>query len=427
MRVLQVNKFLYGGAGAETVMFRTADLLRSHGHDVSFFAMQDPRNVPCAESKYFPRGRYYDADHGLISRARDAASSIYSLDARKALRRLLRDQRPDVAHLHNVYHQLTLSVVDELAAQKIPIVMTLHDYKPVCPSYVMYTDDAPCHRCVTGNPGHAVVHRCIKGSRAASAVGTAEALLARTRKLYKRIDAFISPSQYLADVMMEGGLPADRMHVIPNFVADEQLRDDSPREVTGPPMVLFVGRLEEVKGVRVLLEAARVVAPEVEVIIVGHGPLEADVGQAERDGVVRYLGRRDWGEISQLMDHARALMVPSLWEENCPMVVLEAGARGCPVIASDRGGLTELVRHNEDGLLVPPGDTAGLVAAIKGVVDHDELYQFFGHNRWTRTRSRNTGSSYLESLLTVYRAVHINKIARRQSLRTASYADPPSS
>src|ERR1700685_921599 len=332
MRVLQVNKFLYGGAGAETVMFRTADLLRAHGHEVSFFAMQDPRNVPCAESKYFPRGRYYDADHGLISRARDAASSIYSLDARKALRRLLRDQRPDVAHLHNVYHQLTLSVVDELAAQEIPIVMTLHDYKPVCPSYVLYTDDAPCHRCGTGHPGHAIAHRCIKGSRAASAVGTVEAMLGRARGTYDRVDAFISPSRSLVDVMVEGRLPAERMHVIPNFVADEQFRDLSTREVVSPPIVLFVGRLEEVKGVRILLEAARMLTPEIEVTVVGQGPLETEVQNAERDGLVRYLGTRDWREIAQLMDRARALVVPSLWEENCLMVCLVAGARECPGI-----------------------------------------------------------------------------------------------
>ena len=220
MRVLQINKFLYRGAGAETVMFRTADLLRANGHDVSFFAMQDPRNVPSAESEYFPRGRYYGEGQGIFRRTKDALASIYSLEVRKALRRLLREQRPDVAHLHNLYHQLTLSVVDELAAERIPTVMTLHDYKPVCPSYVLYTDGAPCHRCVTGNPGHAIVHRCVKNSRAASTIASLEALLARTRDTYGRIDAFISPSRHLAHVMTQGGLPADRIHVIPNFVAD---------------------------------------------------------------------------------------------------------------------------------------------------------------------------------------------------------------
>jgi glycosyltransferase involved in cell wall biosynthesis len=405
MRVLQINKFLYGGAGAETVMFRTADLLRANGDEVSFFAMRDPRNVPCEESEYFPAGRYYGAEHGLLQRARSAASSIYSVEARRALRRLLRDRRPDVAHLHNVYHQLTLSVVDELAAQDIPTVMTLHDYKPVCPSYVLYTEGAPCHRCVTSHPGHAIAHRCIKGSRAASAVGAAEALLARARGSYGRIDAFISPSRHLAEVMVAGGHPAERIHVIPNFVADEQFRRpdaQSARPRAGAPMALFVGRLEEVKGVRVLLAAARRVAPGIEVVIVGRGPLEAEVREAESNGVVRYVGRRDWREIAQLMDRAHALVVPSLWEENCPMVVLEAGARGCPVLASDRGGLADLVSHDHDGLLFSAGDEGALADSLRTLVGDPALRGRLGEARYARTAAQNTSTAYLEALRGVY-------------------------
>jgi glycosyltransferase involved in cell wall biosynthesis len=404
MHVLQINKFLYGGAGAETVMFRTADLLRSNGHEVSFFAMQDPRNMPCAESEYFPRGRYYGEDQSLIRRARDAGASIYSVEARKALRRLVRDRRPDVAHLHNVYHQLTLSIVDELAAQGIPIVMTLHDYKPVCPSYVLYTDEAPCHRCVKGNPTHAIVHRCIKGSRAASAVAATEALLTRVRGIYGRIDAFIAPSRHLAEVMVEGGLPASRMHVIPNFVADEQFREPGLKQLDNPPTVLFVGRLEEVKGLRVLLAAARETASAATVVVVGSGPLEHEVRQAENEGIVRYMGQRGWEQIAEMMDSASALVVPSLWEENCPMVVLEAGARGCPVIASDRGGLRELVSDGVDGLLTMPGDSQRLAAAIRRITADALLCQRLGHERWARARLHNEAKAHLEPLLALYEA-----------------------
>jgi glycosyltransferase involved in cell wall biosynthesis len=406
MRVLQVNKFLYGGAGAETVMFRTADLLRSDGHDVSFFAMQDARNVSCAESDYFPRGRYYGGEHGLIQRARDAASSVYSLDARKALRRLVRDRRPDVVHMHNIYHQLTLSMVDELAAQGIPMVMTLHDYKAVCPSYVLYVDGEPCHRCVTSHPGHAITHRCIKGSRAASAVGAAEALMVRARNTYSRINAFISPSQYLANIMIEGGLAARQMHVVPNFIAEAQFRDPgSLSTVHDTATVLFVGRLEEVKGIRVLLAAARELAPKIKVVVVGQGSLEAEVLQAADEGVVDYLGPRSWEEIAQLMDRAHALVVPSLWEENCPMVVLEAGARGCAVIASDRGGLVELVADGKDGLLFPAGDSEALAGAILRLCEDAALSAQLGSMRYARTRGQNAPEVYLRDLLSIYQQV----------------------
>ncbi len=403
MHVLQINKFLYGKGGAETVMFRTADLLRAHEHTVSFFAMQDSHNMPCAESEYFPRGRYYGREHGLPRRARDAAASIYSVDARRALRRLLQKRRPDVAHLHNIYHQLTLSVVDELAAQGIPIVMTLHDYKPVCPNYMVYTNGEPCHRCVGGHPGHAVVHRCIKGSRAASAIAVTEALFVRARRLYGRVDAFIAPSRHLAGLMVEGGLPAKQMHVLPNFVADGQFCDgDSPVDRRNPT-ILFVGRLEEVKGVRVLLAAARLAGADLEIAIAGDGPLKEEVEDASKEGVVRYLGRQTWGQIAMHMDRSRAVVVPSLWEENCPMVVLEAGARACPVIASDRGGLTELVNDGEDGLLFPAGDSAALAAAMLQVGLDSSLAVRFGMARHTRTAAQNTSSAHLDALLGIYR------------------------
>ena len=132
-------------------------------------------------------------------------------------------------------------------------------------------------------------------------------------------------------------------------------------------MALFIGRLEETKGIDVLLAVARRVSTAIEIVIVGEGPLQAQVENAHRNGIVRYLGRRGWTEIAGLMDHACALLVPSLWEENCPMVVLEAGARGCPVVASDRGGLTELVHHGRDGLLFPAGDANALAELLLGL------------------------------------------------------------
>jgi glycosyltransferase involved in cell wall biosynthesis len=402
VHVLQVNKFLFGKGGSETVMFRTADLLRANDHNVSFFAMQDPQNVACAESKYFPRGRYYGADHGLVQRVRDAGASIYSVEARRAMGRLLRDRRPDVAHLHNVYHQLTLSIIKELKAQDVPVVLTLHDYKPVCPSYVVYTDNMPCHRCVGSHPGHAIVHKCVKGSRTASAIAAAEAIVVRAQGLYGLVDGFIAPSRHMASVMVDGGLPSGRMHVIPNFIADEQFRDRLPRKRRAP-MVLFVGRLEVVKGVRVLLSAARSVSSDIEVVIVGHGPLEREVQTAADEGVVRYLGSREWDEIAALMDQARAIVVPSLWEENCPMVVLEAGARHCAVVASDRGGLLDLVDHEADGLVFPAGDPEALAAAMNRVGTDEPLAIRLGDARYSRTLKENAAAVHLPALLAAYR------------------------
>jgi glycosyltransferase involved in cell wall biosynthesis len=278
----------------------------------------------------------------------------------------------------------------------------VHDFKPVCPSYLAYTEHAPCRRCVTGHPGHVIAHRCVKDSAAASMVAAAEALLTRTRHLYDRIDAFVVPSRHRIDVLVEGGLRADRMHMIPNFVADEQFGESSELSKPRSPMVLFVGRLEEAKGIEVLLAAARRVAAEIEVVVVGQGPLERDVQDAHSEGAVSYLESRDWDGIAGLMDRACALVVPSLCEENCPMVVLEAGARGCPVIASDRGGLTELVSHNKDGLLFPAGDLEALACAMLTVSQDGALSERLGQACHARIVKHNTSKTYLDSLLGVY-------------------------
>jgi glycosyltransferase involved in cell wall biosynthesis len=288
-------------------------------------------------------------------------------------------------------------------------VMTVHDFKPVCPSYLAYTESAPCRRCVTGHPGHVVVHRCIRNSLTASMVAAAEAVLTRTRNLYHRINAFVVPSEHRVNVLVEGGLPADRMHMIPNFVADEQFGVSNSSSEGRDPLVLFVGRLEEAKGIEVLLDAARRVAPgvEVEIVVIGTGPLERDVQNAAREGGVRYLGPQRWSEIAELMDRACALVVPSLCEENCPMVVLEAGARGCPVVASDRGGLTEMVNHGKDGLLFPAGDSFLLAQNISSLASNKLLREQLSVARRNRTRECYTADTHYPRLLKAYSAAGI--------------------
>jgi glycosyltransferase involved in cell wall biosynthesis len=404
MHVLQINKFLYSRGGAESVMFRTADLLREHGHEVSFFAMQDPQNLSCPEAPYFPRGRYYDSDRGLVERARNAGASIYSWDARRALRRLLRARRPDIAHLHNVYHQLTLSLLDELQAQGVPTVLTIHDCKPVCPNYKLYTRGEPCRRCITGSPAQAIVHRCVKDSRLASAVGAVETVVARARRFYHRVDALVVPSRHLANMMMLGGLPAERIATIPNFIADAQFGDPTRRRIAAAPEVLYVGRLEEDKGVRVLLAAAAQVADRIKTVVIGQGPLEEEVRSAQQAGAVEYLGRRAWNEVADAMDRAWAVVIPSLVEENCPMVALEAGARGCPIVASDRGGLPELVDEGLDGMLFSAGDPHALAGALRHLAADPSLPSKLGVARYERVGREHTAEKYLSALLAVYDA-----------------------
>lgn len=394
--VLQVNKFLYPRAGAETVLLDTRRLLEARGHEVLDFAMADPRNVPSRTAEFFAKPRGYDQGRSSVGAATDALSTIYDWSARWQLRRLLSAHRPDVAHLHNVYHQLSTSVVDELWAQKVPMVMTVHDYKPVCPSYVMFRDGAPCRRCVGGHPFHAIGGPCVKSSRAASAVAALEAQLVRARKTYDRVSVFVAPSHFMASVLESGGVGTGRIKVIRNFIT----APSAPSKSSDAPYVLFLGRLEDVKGVGVLLDAARLVQDAIEIRVAGEGVLASSVAAAPRP--VHYLGRLDRAAADQQLRGASAVVVPSLWEENCPMVVLEAQARGVPVVVSDRGGLPELVTHGQDGWITPAGSSQALAAAIIDVARDPQSATRIGERGRTRAERDYDPDSHYEELMRAY-------------------------
>ena len=220
---------------------------------------------PTAWSEYFvPTREYFEGS--VVRRVGDSLAAIYSFDARRRLRRLLRVARPDVAHLHNVYHQLSLSIVDELRSARVPIVMTLHDYKAACPSYQLLTHDGLCQRCVGGGYWNAVRHRCIKGSIAGSAVAAAEAYLNRLRGQYRKVDLFLAPSAFLRDIMVRAGLPSGRVEVLRNAVPIEP----APRPSPTRPKFVYAGRLSPEKGVEWILDASSSFGSELEVVVARH-------------------------------------------------------------------------------------------------------------------------------------------------------------
>jgi glycosyltransferase involved in cell wall biosynthesis len=402
MRVLLANKFFRPGAGAETAFFATRDLLLQAGHEVVDFGMASADNAPTPYASYFAAERAYDGSGLLTKRVGDAVASIYSPSARKAIRRLVRDTRPDVAHLHNIYHQLTLSIVDELAAQGVPTVLTLHDYKIVCPSYTLFTEGARCRRCVDGHPFHVVPHRCIKGSMAASALGAVETAVARVRHSYERVNALISPSRFLADLAARR-VPTERVHVLPNFLPVDELPEPLAA-ANRERIVLYAGRLEEVKGVKPLVAAFREHdTGGARLVVAGDGPLRAAVkAAARRVDTIEYVGRLTLAEVDGRLCRATALVVPSIWEENCPMITLQARVAGTPVIAARGGGLPELVTDGVDGLLCEPTDPAAIAAAVRRLAGDAAARAAMASAGQERFRRDHAPAEHLAGLERVY-------------------------
>ncbi len=369
MRILVVNKFYWEKGGSERVLFDLAHGYAAAGHEVIPFAMASARNLPTPWADRFAPEVRWDGG-GPLAALRAAAGVIHSGEAKRRLAALLRDARPDVAHLHNFHHQLSPSIVDALREAGVPAVHTLHDYKIVCPNYLLFTEGAVCTRCAGGRFAHAIVHRCVRGSAAASAVAAAESAWHRARRTLERgIRVFVSPSRFLAAQARAMGF-GGRIEVVPNGLDAAAI----PAAAAPGDGFLYAGRLAREKGVATLVDAVRG-DPALAVTIAGDGPDAAALRGAAADAPdrVRFAGALPRAAVLERVRAARAVVMPSLWQENAPMAALEAAASGVPVVATRRGGLPEIVRDGENGILVPPGDPEALARALRTLQDSPDL------------------------------------------------------
>jgi glycosyltransferase involved in cell wall biosynthesis len=367
MRVLHVNKFLYRRGGAESYMEDLAELQRNAGDEVEFFGMAHPQNPALRYARHFPS--YIEMDpppSGLTAQVRGVARMLHSSEAARGMAAVLDDFRPDVVHLHNIYHQLSPSLLRPVARRGIPAVMTLHDYKLACPSYQFLDHGMPCQACLGGHFQHAVLRRCKGGSLPASLAVAVELSVHTLLRSYGPVQRFICPSAFLAGRMRAAGVFPQRLRHIPHFIDVSGL----PVKSTPGGPLLVAGRLSKEKGVDIVVEALRSL-PDATLDVAGTGPEEqrlrrlADVAAPGR---VRFHGLVPKQRVRELMLGATAVCMPSRWYENQPMTVLEAQALGVPVVASDLGGLPELVEDGVNGALATADDAASFATALRPFV-----------------------------------------------------------
>jgi glycosyltransferase involved in cell wall biosynthesis len=401
LRVLHVNKFLYRRGGAEGYMLDVAELQRGAGDEVAFFGMRHPDNEPQRYEAWLPGLIELEpAPHGL-QKAPAAARMIWSTSSRKGMSKVLRDFRPDIVHFHNIYHQLSPSILASVAEAGVPSVMTLHDYKLACPSYQLLDHGSLCEACVTGGPWQAARRRCKDGSFTASSLLALETWLHRASRAYSPVDMFISPSRFLADVMVRAAVYPERMRVINHFV-----ELTTPESSSKGPRLSFAGRLSVEKGVDVLIEAMSMTALQAHLDIAGDGPerarLESLASRHALGSRITFHGRLAKPELTRLIKASSASVVPSRWHENQPMTVLESFAAGVPVIATSLGGLPEMVRDGVDGWIIPPEDPRALARAIDSALSDPLGTARRGLSARERVASDFSPNTHLEHLGEVY-------------------------
>jgi glycosyltransferase involved in cell wall biosynthesis len=356
-----------------------AELLRAAGHEVVQWQAQNPQGTSGAVAAL--------------------ALSPWNFSAARSLGRVATRLRPHVAHVHNTWFAMSPSVLPALRRAGVPVVMTLHNYRLLCANGVLFRDGRPCEDCIGTHPWHGLRHRCYRDSALQSlpAAGTIalHSLLGTWRR---EVSLFLALNEFSRARFVSGGLPPERIHVKPNFVADP-----GPRTVpnSASPTVLYVGRLVAEKGLGVLLEAwRRAAVGSLELVIVGDGSMRPALQRLAVPGV-RFAGRLPAEEVRRRMLAARALVLPSLSYEGQPMVALEAVAAGVPVLASDIGGMPELLRPLESCWLVPPGVEEAWAAALRRLTDARLVEQGGRQARATYEQSL-TEASALDALEAAY-------------------------
>ncbi len=401
MRVLLVgNHWTQGPGGAETMLVLTAQVLAASGHEVIPFAIAEADSLPTPVRDLLPRA----AGDGSRTRFGEAWAGVWSPRAYRALSEVIDRVRPDVAHVHHIFERLTTSVLDALRRRRVPTVMTLHDYKPGCPNYRFFVHGEPCTRCLAGRYLEVARHGCLEGSRWRSVAAAVDAYAGQARGLYRRVDRFVAPSAFLRDRMVEAGLPAARMRVLPNPVAAAPAPRPAPDQ---PPYLVYAGRLVGEKGIDVLLAAAATLPAGVRLRLVGSGRRAEQVRArvAAQRLSVDLLGPLPPDQVTAQLRGATAAVLPALWEENCPMAVLEAAAQGVPVVASRIGGIPELVEDGVTGVLVPPGSAPQLSAALARLVAAPGEGARMGAAGWARVRERHDPAAHAADLVHLYREV----------------------
>jgi glycosyltransferase involved in cell wall biosynthesis len=400
MRILYCNKYNYPFSGTEVYLFELMELMRAQGHEVALFSMADPRGEPTAYDGHFVPHIDFKAKSGWWQKARQAGHAIYSTDARRRLRTLITEFRPDVAHVRNIYHHLSPSILWELRAKKVPVLYHLNDFKILCPSYNLVAQGEACEACRGGAFRHVVTTKCYPGFGARIMLAT-EAYVHRWLGTYRKcVDLFLAPSQFVRDKFVEHGWEREKFAVLPHFQQIHPLRESQREDAP----LLYFGRLSAEKGVDDLLRSMQKL-PYIRLIIAGDGPQRGELQElAVSLGLsnVEFVGYVGQAERDALIARSRFTVLPSHAYETLGKTILESYAEGRAVVASDLGSRRELIDEGETGLLYRTGDVDDLAAAIHALGSMPDLAARMGRAGWETVRRRHTPEGHYQKLLSLY-------------------------
>lgn len=397
MKVLIVNKFLFPNGGSETYIFEIGKQLQKMGHEVQYFGMEHAGRIVGNHAESYTSDMDF---HGNgLKKLIYPFKIIYSTEAREKIRTVLEDFKPDVVHLNNFNFQITPSVIYEIRkwqksiGKKIPIIFTAHDYQWVCPNHMMLIPSTGelCFQCEGARFGQCTKNKCIHNSTVKSLLGTIEARLYHMLRTYQKVDLIICPSKFMADKLGTNPLLAGKLETIYNFLDKEKYTAAEKKDY-----VLYFGRFSEEKGVRTLLKVCNELK-EIPFVFAGGGPLLEELSGYPN---ITNRGFLKGEELKQTIAEARFTVFTSEWYENCPFSVMESQWYGTPIIASNIGGVPELVKDGVTGELFEAGNAEQLKEKILKLWQDKELCEAYTNN--CSRLDFDSAEEYCNKLLKLY-------------------------
>lgn len=402
MRIIHVHKYFHsrdGGSRYERGLMR---LQEEAGHTVAPFAMHEERNEPSPWSSFFVSN--LDTRHVApgVGAVRQAARALWSREAAQKFGAMLDVFRPDLVHVHNIYTQLSPSVLAEAKKRDIPIVMTVHDYALVSANYSLWNKTRSMDLNNLGVWSTART-KYIKDSFAATLALELILKLHHALHLYDGAVAhYTTYTHFVRDVLVHAGFPEEKISVVGAF-AEPLMGAKKLSNPAKKDYVLFAGRLEPYKGVHVLLQVLKYLPKETRIVIAGVGPEEARLrAMVARDPRVQFLGFVPSDELWRLMGEARAVVVPSIWHEPFGLVALEALCQGTPIIAAKSGGLPEIVGDSNAGIVVPSADPRALARAIECILEDENLARRMSLAAQERALEIGSPIKHLDKIMAIY-------------------------
>ena len=416
MRILFCNKYNWRFSGTESYLFEVMDLLRDRGHEVALFSMADERGEPTEYDRYFVPHVDFKNQKGLWAKTRAAAQAVYSREARRRIRGMIREFQPDIAHVRNIYHHLSPSILWELKAQGVPVMYHLNDFKLLCPSYNLVAQGEACEACKGGRFRKAMAVKCYPGRGERLAL-VAEAYVHKWLGTYRKcVDKFLAPSEFVRDKFVEHGWAAAKFEVLPHFQKPGCAGAAPCATVTNDAQVLYFGRLSKEKGVDDLVRAIAKV-PHMNLVVAGDGPERIELQQLARGLELKnvdFAGHVRGQELNSLIARSRFTVLPSHAYETLGKTILESYAEGRAVVASDAGSRRELIHQGETGLLYPMGDVGKLAETIEWLGSRPEVAERMGRVGRKLVEEKYTPEAHYQSLLSLYeRTVEAARTGRK--------------